>query len=250
VTLLDRLALLPAALKKRPRHPGIDPIELRLELGPGVTNPLKLTLPLLWQGESAPLAAFWPVDGPPPEDLAECNLVVLDLAPSGVPRRLDMDHPRDLRLVVELLRQGTADRVPVLVRLVGGDLVGDMPALLEAEPDGVIVVEGDVPLPAVLAASRRYHARLPLLAARSTATAEEALKLMALGVVGVALEMEMEDDALRALARELALALGRLGLASAADLGIEHLRALDQDAAALTGVPLAGYDAVLPMWRH
>ena len=41
-----------------------------------------------------------------------------------------------------------------------------------------------------------------------------------------------------------------LGAGSAGDLGPENLRALDQEAAALTGVPLAGYDAPLPMWRH
>ena len=82
------------------------------------------------------------------------------------------------------------------------------------------------------------------------ASANDVLKLLALGGAGVVLTGKVTLNRLGKLGDQLAHAMGALGAGSASDLGPEHLRALDQEAAALTGVPLAGYDAVLPMWRY
>ena len=60
----------------------------------------------------------------------------------------------DLVQVVELVRQGARDRVPVLVRLPAGDLSGDMGALRTAASDGIILTPGTVPLEAALSAAR------------------------------------------------------------------------------------------------
>ena len=44
--------------------------------------------------------------------------------------------------------------------------------------------------------------------------------------------------------------MGSLGIGKINDLGTDHLRTTNQDTAAMTGVAIAGYDSVLPMWRH
>ena len=65
--LLSRLRLVEAVLKRRPRRPGLDPVNPGLTLGPDTGEPLNLTIPLLWQGEHAPQMATWEVGGRPPE---------------------------------------------------------------------------------------------------------------------------------------------------------------------------------------
>ncbi|MCH2417903.1 MAG: hypothetical protein MK222_04110 [Candidatus Poseidoniia archaeon] len=245
--LLSRLRLVPAVLKRRPRRPGLDHVSPGLVLGPGTGEPLNLTIPLLWQGDHAPQVASWAVGAKAPS-FDQCNLAVIDLCAGTLPRRLDMERPDDLARVVELVRQSARDRVPVLVRLPAGDLSGDMGALRTAASDGVILAPGSVPLEAALSATR--GSGLPVLAEIPRASADDVLKLLALGAAGVVLTGEVTLNRLSKLGDQLAHAMGALGAGSASELGPEQLRALDQEVAALTGVPLAGYDAPLPMWRH
>jgi hypothetical protein len=216
-------------------------------VGPGTGEPLNLTIPLLWQGDHAPQVASWAVGAEAPS-FDQCNLAVIDLCAGTLPRRLDMERPDDLAQVVELVRQSARDRVPVLVRLPAGDLSGDMGALRTAASDGVILTPGSVPLEAALSAAR--GSGLPVLAEIPRASADDVLKLLALGAAGVVLTGEVTLNQLSKLGDQLAHAMGALGAGSASELGPEQLRALDQEVAALTGVPLAGYDAPLPMWRH
>ena len=245
--LLSRLRLVEAVLKRRPRRPGLDPVNPGLTLGPDTGEPLNLTIPLLWQGEHAPQMATWEVGGRPP-DFGKCNLAIIDLSAGRLPRRLDMERSDDLVNVVELVRQDTRNRVPVLVRLPAGDLSGDMGVLSGTAPDGVILAPGGVPMEAALSAAR--DSGLLVLAEMPRASANDVLKLLALGGAGVMLTGKVTLDWLGKLGDKLTHGIGALGAGSADDLGPENLRALDQEAAALTGVPLAGYDAPLPMWRH
>jgi glutamate synthase domain-containing protein 2 len=55
---------------------------------------------------------------------------------------------------------------------------------------------------------------------------------------------------LAALNDEVKLLTAATGHTSVRGLSTEDLRALTYDAAALTGVKLAGYERVLPMWMH
>ena len=245
--LLSRLRLVPAVLKRRPRRPGLDRVSPGLVLGPGTGEPLNLTIPLLWEGDHAPQMATWLVGAKAPS-FEKCNLAVIDLCAGSLPRRLDMERPDDLAQVVELVRQDACNRVPVLVRLPAGDLSGDMGALRSAAPDGVILAPGSVPHEAALAAAR--GSGLPVLPELPRASANDLLKLLALGGAGAVLTGKVTLNKLGKLGDQLAHAMGALGAGSASDLQPAHLRALDQEAAALTGVPLAGYDAALPMWRH
>ena len=82
------------------------------------------------------------------------------------------------------------------------------------------------------------------------ASSHDVLKLLALGGAGVMLTGKVTLSQLGKLGDKLTHGMGALGAGSTGDLGPENLRALDQETASLTGVPLAGYDAPLPMWRH
>ena len=245
--LLPRLRLVAAVLKRRPRRPGLDPVNPGLTLGPDTEEPLNLTIPILWQGEHAPQVATWDVGARPP-DFSKCNLAIIDLSAGRLPRRLDMERPDDLAQVIELVRQDTRNRVPVLVRLPAGDLSGDMSVLSGAAPDGVILAPGGVPMEAALSAAR--DSRLPVLVEMPRASSQDVLKLLALGGAGVMLTGKVTLSQLGKLGAKLTHGMGALGAGSTGDLGPENLRALDQEIASLTGVPLAGYDAPLPMWRH
>ena len=64
------------------------------------------------------------------------------------------------------------------------------------------------------------------------------------------LETECSNSKLKDFGVELSQIVGSLGVGSINDLGTDNLRTNDQNTAAMTGVPIAGYDSVLPMWRH
>ena len=64
------------------------------------------------------------------------------------------------------------------------------------------------------------------------------------------LENNCSNKDLKEFGTKLANTVGSLGVGSLADLGPENLRTDNQNTAAMTGVPLAGYESVLPMWRH
>ena len=54
-------------------------------------------------------------------------------------RFLDMDTPRDLNKLVQLVRELTAHQVPVLVKLGAGQVYNDVRIAINARPDGVIL---------------------------------------------------------------------------------------------------------------
>ena len=91
--LLLRLRLVAAVLKRRPRRPGLDPVNPGLTLGPDTEEPLNLTIPILWQGEHAPQMAIWDVGARPP-DFCKCNLAIIDLSAGRLPRRLGYGEAR------------------------------------------------------------------------------------------------------------------------------------------------------------
>ena len=64
------------------------------------------------------------------------------------------------------------------------------------------------------------------------------------------LESESSNAKLIDFGTELSQIVGSLGVGNINNLGTDNLRTNDQNTAAMTGVPIAGYDSVLPMWRH
>ena len=50
--------------------------------------------------------------------------------------------------------------------------------------------------------------------------------------------------------RDRSETIGSLGVGKATDLSVEHLRTTSHKVASMTGISIAGYNSVLPMWRH
>ena len=67
-----------------------------------------------------------------------------------------MKKPTDLELVIELIRQGSAKRIPILVRLNPGDLENDLDIIAKAGADGVILANSNIPIEAVTTSARGY----------------------------------------------------------------------------------------------
>ena len=88
------------------------------------------------------------------------------------------------------------------------------------------------------------------MAASDELDCEFATKLIALGASGLFLEKECSSKQLKDFGIELSEILGTVGVGNIDDLEPSHLRTNNQETAAMAGIPLAGYNSVLPMWRH
>ncbi len=249
-SVADTIMITTATLSRRPRTPVIDNINLSLSIGKNKKEPLNLTIPVLWKGANAPEYAIWKLNGKAPNNLDKANVAIVDLCPTNVNRRLDMKKPTDLELVIELIRQGSAKRIPILVRLNSGDLESDLDIIAKAGADGVILANSNIPIEAVTTSSRGYKTNLTILAASDELDCEFATKLIALGASGLFLEKECSSKQLKDFGIELSEILGTVGVGNIDDLEPSHLRTNNQETAAMTGIPLAGYNSVLPMWRH
>ena len=249
-SISETLMLAPAVLSRRPRTPALDNLELSISIGNNKVEPLNLTIPLLWKGANAPVYAVWPLNGKSPGNLDSANMAIIDLTATEINRRLDMKRPADLAFVIELIRQATSKRIPIMVRLPAGDISNDLSVVSKSGADGVILVGGEIPIEAVITAARGYKNSMTILTACQELNCRNATKMIALGSSGIFLEKECQNQELNNFATELAETVGSLGIGKISDLGPENLRASNQETAAMTGVPLAGYDSVLPMWRH
>ncbi|MGQ9582949.1 MAG: FMN-binding glutamate synthase family protein [Thermoplasmatota archaeon] len=230
------------------------------------------------------------------------------------PHPLDIEYPEDLRLHIELLRELTDHRVPVVVRMGAARVHEETKLAVEAGADAVwlealeaplygapaaVVEDVGIPLLAVFAPARaaleETGARergVKLLVSGGVSEGSEVFKALALGAdaVGVpegarvalgcseggggdchtgrcptgiaTLDPELETrldwktagsslgNYIAALTDELKVLTAATGHLSTSEVGPEDLRALTYDAAALTGVKLAGYERQLPMWMH
>ena len=185
-----------------------------------------------------------------PDNLETANMAIIDLTATDINRRLDMIRPSDLAFVVELIRQGTANRVPIVVRICAGDIQNDLTAIEKSGADGVILSSLQIPIEAVISSARAYGKEMTVLVSCKELNADSATKMIALGCSGIFLEKECTNKELNDFASELAGKVGSLGVGKISDLSPENLRTSNQETAAMTGVPLAGYDSILPMWRH
>jgi glutamate synthase domain-containing protein 2 len=78
-----------------------------------------------------------------PENLAPEIRKHLDLDDTsiiyGPPRLMDMDTPRDLGKIIQLVREVTAGEKPVVVRIGPGRVYNDIRIAVNAKPDGIIL---------------------------------------------------------------------------------------------------------------
>lgn len=249
-SITDTLILVQATLSRRPRTVGLDKIKMGLSIGKNKKEPLNLTIPLLWNGNNAPIYADWEINQESPSNLDSANVAIINLVSTDISRRLDMQRSTDLAFVVELIRQSTAKRIPIMVKLNAGEVENDMEMISKSGADGVILMSKNIPLEAAVTATRKIKSDLIILATCDSLDSENIAKIISLGASGMFLENNCSNKDLKEFGTKLANTVGSLGVGSLAELGPEHLRTNNQNTAAMTGVPLAGYESVLPMWRH
>ena len=122
----DTLILVDAKLSRRPRTVPLDDLEMSISIGNKKEQPLNLTIPLLWTGDNAPSYSIWGINRQSPDNLDLSNMAIIDLNATEINRRLDMQRPTDLAFVVELIRQSTAKRIPIMIKLKAGDVENDL----------------------------------------------------------------------------------------------------------------------------
>ena len=125
-----------------------------------------------------------------------------------------------------------------------------MKIVAKSGAEGAILTSQKMPIEAAVTAARNYRDSLTVLASCQTLDCEMAAKLMALGASGLFFEGNCTNEKLKTFGMDLSTIIGSLGIGNIRDLSPENLRTNDQNTAAMTGVPIAGYDSVLPMWRH
>jgi len=249
-SLSHDIILVPASLTRRPRTPGLDDLNLSLTIGSKKEEPLNLTIPLLWQGNNAPAYFNWEINEKLNGDINDANVAIIDLTATNINRRLDMKRPTDLAVVVDLLNQSSAKRLPVLVRIYAGDVDNDLGVIKKSGADGVILVSDKLPIEAALVSSRNYKEEMIILAETNKLDYQESAKLLALGASGIFLQNNCGGSELKEFGEKLSRTIGSLGVGNTSDLSSEHLRTTSQKVASITGIAIAGYDSVLPMWRH
>jgi len=249
-TIAETLMITTATLSRRPRNPAIDKLDLSITIGENKEEPLKLTIPLLWNGNNAPEYAIWELNGRAPTNLETANVAIIDLRPTDINRRLDMKKPTDLAYVVELIRQGSSKRIPILVKLNAGDLENDLNIIEKSRADGIILVSYEMPIEAAITATRPYKGKLTILTSSDNLDSKNAAKTISLGASGLFLERNCNNKELKQFGIELAETIGAMGIGKIDELKPDNLVTNNQETAAMTGVPLAGYNSVLPMWRH
>ena len=249
-SLADDIILVPASLTRRPRTPGLDDLNLALTIGSKKEEPLNLTIPLLWQGNNAPSYFNWKINEKISDNINNSNVAIIDLTATDINRRLDMKKPTDLAVIIDLLNQGSANKLPILVRICAGDVDNDLSVIVKSGADGVILVGDKIPIEAALVSSRNYKKQITILAETNKLDYQSSLKLLALGASGIFLQNTCSGNELKEFGIKLSKAVGALGVGNVADLTKEHLRTSSQKVASMTGVIIAGYNSVLPMWRH
>ena len=249
-SLKDDIILVPASLTRRPRTPGLDEINLSLTIGSKKEEPLNLTIPLLWQGSNAPSYFNWKINEKINDNISNSNVAIIDLTATNINRRLDMKKPTDLSVIVNLLNQSSANKIPIMVRIYAGDVDNDLGVIVKSGADGVILVGDKLPIEAALVSSRNYKNKITILAETNQLDHNDSLKLLALGASGIFLQNKCSSNELKDFGMKLSKAIGSLGVGNISDLSAEHLRTTSQKVASMTGVIIAGYNSVLPMWRH
>jgi len=209
-------------------------------------------------------------------DLQDADFVVFVLTGTISPKKHpDIDTPKDIRKHIELLREATDYRIPIIVEISSRDIYTDIALLLEADavllhdpPEGINGLPSIVQMRAAVRAFVDGMAKqkgVKLMVSGDFRTPLDIFKVLALGAdcVGVtgavhvlcdiAERKKLHNTAfnyLQGCTRALANLIKYTGHTSVSEVSDEDIRALTYDTAAITGIKLAGYEKVLPMWMH
>ena len=113
-----------------------------------------------------------------------------------------MRRPSDLAFVIELIRQGTAKRIPIMVRLSTGDVQNDLAVVEKSGAEGVILSSSEIPIEAAISAARIYKNEMTILASCKELDADNATKMIAVGCSGIFLEKECFNKFILSLFKE------------------------------------------------
>lgn len=100
--------------------------------------------------------------------ISESKTDVVEVDEIGPGYHLDMASDKDLEKHVELLKEATNYRIPILVRLAGGQVLNEVKLAVEAGADAIIVEGGEAGA-GLAPRVTREHVGLPLLAIFSSA---------------------------------------------------------------------------------
>ena len=181
------------------------------------------------------------------------------------PWHLDIRDISELKSHVELLKEVTRGKSPVIVSMRGDSSYDICFDALEGKADTILVRCSNpvVELPGVIDAFKDTEAGkrdVKLFVVAPVRNAEDILKIRAMGADAVGFDichlarMVKDSKGLETFLTELETELNqKLGFYGATDIGslnVDDLRALNYDTAAVSGIKLIGYDRKLPMWLH
>ena len=75
------------------------------------------------------------------------------------------------------------------------------------------------------------------------------MKYLALGASGIYITEDCKQKMMNELSREMKKIMNAIGVSDMTNLGVGNLKSLDYETSALTGIALAGYDSVIPLWK-
>lgn len=181
-------------------------------------------------------------------------------------KHFDIENGSDLKKHVELLRNLTDYRVPIIVKLGIADVYEDVINAIKSKPDAIEIYSRDDFHIGIFAsiqrAIRENKTNAKILFSGFIDNPKNAFKCLCLGASAIGLtpsieeELNYEDNAeiLNAefleYAEEIKKLLAMTGHKSVKELSNDDLMASDYNTASITGLRLIGYDRQLPMWEH
>jgi len=247
--------------------------------GPDRDNPLELPHGLLFcsekdMGKARSLSVLGPTIGPDGDifiwDPSRTHLkqfptdvpagFLIDMAASTWPHRhLDIDTVQDIDSTIDMLIAAVDADVPVLARIPASGVVDGLQALSRTNIDALIIdADIDLDSPPVLALFPRLDeilsGSIPYIVSAPVDSPWHIAAAVALGSRGFVVPVRSLGTAPSHTAQKLVdgitEALGIMGLDRLDGLRNVRLEATSYEAAAISGLPLAGFGTKLPMWTH
>lgn len=181
-------------------------------------------------------------------------------------RHFDIESGDDLKKHVELLRNLTDYRVPIIVKIGIADVYEDIVNAINSKADAIeIYGKNDFHIgifSSLQRALRENKTNAKILFSGFVENSSDAFKCLCLGGNAIGLSPKIEEnldfndlaELLNAELLEYAEGVKKLtamtGHKTIEELSNEDLRAKNYNSASITGLKLIGYDRQLPMWEH
>lgn len=181
-------------------------------------------------------------------------------------RHFDIEKEEDLKKQVELLRNLTDYKIPIIVKIGIADVYEDMVSAIKSNADAIEVYGNDDfhigIFSSINRALKENKTNAKILFSGFIDNPTNAFKCLCLGGNAIGLTPSIEGnleyndlaELLNAELLEYTEGIKKLiamsGHKNVKELSNENLRANDYNIASITGLKLIGYDRQLPMWEH